>query len=376
MTRGLEPIFKLSTYDYNLDKTLIAQHPADHRDESRLEVLLRGSPREHQAQEHQAHVYQNGYPRIEHRSFSDIVQYFKAGDLLVLNNTHVIPARLIAKKVPTGGIVKVLLVRALKSESIHPLWEVLIQGSVSAGHLLKIGDELEIRLIERFPDGRWTAELLYSGLLYDRIERVGLPPLPPYIKREATESDRLRYQTVYSNPPGSEGEVVGSIAAPTAGLHFTQPLLEKIMAQGVRVAFLTLHIGLGTFRPVKSEDIRLHRMDPEYFEIPPEAQKMIDEVRSSGGRIIAVGTSVTRVLETAGSENGYLKSSGSSDLFIFPGYQFKMVQGLITNFHMPKSTLFMLVCAFSGLEKIMAAYDEAQRSRYRFLSFGDAMLIL
>jgi S-adenosylmethionine:tRNA ribosyltransferase-isomerase len=353
----MDPGFQLETYDYPLDKRLIAQIPLPKRDEARLMVLRRATGLR------------------EHRHFQDVVQYLRADDLLVLNDTRVIPARLAARKVPTGGRVEVLLLR--RSSAPPPKgfdrWEALIQGSTAAGQLLQVSSELEIKILERFPDGRWLVDLLHEGELFPLLDRLGIPPLPPYIRRAPQDADRKEYQTVYARPYSALQRSEGSVAAPTAGLHFTEALLEKVRAQGVRTAFITLHIGLGTFRPVRVTDIRRHSMDPEYYEISAEAARRIEETQRKRGRIIAVGTSATRALETAMIGGGW---SGTTGLFIYPGYRFKAISGLITNFHLPKSTLLMLVSAFAGVEVLKEAYAEAARMRYRFLSFGDAMLIL
>jgi S-adenosylmethionine:tRNA ribosyltransferase-isomerase len=286
----------------------------------------------------------------------------------------VVPARGRTKKAATGGRIEVLLLGAMGAPAHR--WEALIRGSVSPGQVLRAGNELEIHAVERRSGGRWVVDLHCAGPPLEILERLGSPPLPPYIRREWTEADRERYQTVYARPPGRRERISGSVAAPTAGLHFSPELIEKIQAQGARIAFVTLHIGPGTFRPVRCGDIRRHRMDPEPFEIPEATVQSLREARHAGGRIMAVGTSVARTLEAAAGDGDEVRTSGTTDLFIFPGYRFRVVQGLITNFHMPGSTLYMLVCAFAGVETMHAAYAEAQRLRYRFLSFGDAMVIL
>ena len=358
MTLRLDPVFRLGTFDYPLDKRVIAQFPLSQRDQARLVVLHRASGLR------------------EHRLFQDIIQYLRAGDLLVLNDTRVIPARLAVRKVPTGRYLEVLLLRPSLRGAPPSRWEALMKGSVKIGQRLVAGRELEMRVLERFSDGRWLIDLVYEGEFFSVLDRLGMPPLPPYIRRAALESDREQYQTVYAKSSSSLGESGGSVAAPTAGLHFTDTLLEKLRTEGVRRAFITLHIGLGTFRPVRSSDIRLHSMDPEYYEIPTETARLIEETRAGRGRIIAVGTSTTRALEAAMAGGMGLNGSGTTDLFIYPGYKFQAVSGLITNFHLPKSTLFMLVSAFAGLDALKEAYAEAIRMRYRFLSFGDAMLVL
>jgi S-adenosylmethionine:tRNA ribosyltransferase-isomerase len=363
----MDSAFRLSTYDYPLDKSRIAQFPLKQRDHARLAVLHR-SDRSTKREPRMA-------GRLEHRLFFDLPQYLRPGDVLVLNDTRVLPARLMARKRTTGGRVEILLVRISLLSANASLWEVMIKGSVTAGQFLDAGPDLEIRMKEQLQNGCWLIELTFEGALFDVLDRLGQPPLPPYIRRAAVASDREDYQTIYAKPSFTWKKSVGSVAAPTAGLHFTEVLLDKIRAQGVRIVFITLHIGPGTFRPVRSADVRQHTMEPEYYEISKETVRSIEEARSGQGRIIAVGTSTTRALEAAGEGTG-LHLSGVTDLFIFPGYRFKLVQGLITNFHMPQSTLLMLVSAFAGIDALKELYDEAIRMDYRFLSFGDAMMIL
>jgi S-adenosylmethionine:tRNA ribosyltransferase-isomerase len=366
MTRSLRPEFELSTYRYLLDKARIAQRPAERRDASRLEVVHRLPGKD-------------GSPlgvRLEHRPFVDIVQYLSPGDLLVLNDTRVMPARLTGEKILTGREVQLLLLRAHAPDPTLKRWEALARGTFSPGNRVAVGEELEIEFLERFGDGRWLVSLEHEGDLFELLDRVGHTPLPPYIGRPDEPSDRERYQTVYARSPESMRKSGASVAAPTAGLHFTPEVLDKVRAQGAGAVFLTLHIGPGTFRPVRSADIRRHRMDPEYFEIPAETARRVRLARESGGRIIAVGTSATRALESAAGPDGRLVSSGTTELFVHPGYRFRMVDGLLTNFHMPESTLFMLVSAMTGIANLKKAYAEAAEMGYRFLSFGDAMLIL
>jgi S-adenosylmethionine:tRNA ribosyltransferase-isomerase len=361
MNRTLQrPEFELSAYGYPLDKERIAQYPAEPRDASRLEVVHRLP----------------GGIRLEHRMFTDIVRYLGPGDLLVMNDTRVMPARLIGEKVPTGGRVRLLLLRAHDPDPRRGRWEVLVRGSFTPGSRVAVAGELAIEFLERFADGRWLVSLEHDGDLFDLLARVGHMPLPPYIGRDDEASDRERYQTVYARSAESMRDGGASVAAPTAGLHFTPEVLEKVRAQGAATAFLTLHIGPGTFRPVRSADIRRHRMDPEYFEIPAETARSVRLARMRGGRIIAVGTSATRALESAAAPDGGLAPSGTTSLFIRPGYRFRMVDALLTNFHMPESTLLMLVSAMTGLDNLKKAYAEAVERKYRFLSFGDAMLIL
>jgi len=341
--------YKLSSYDYPLDDSLIAQVPLAERDRARLMVLHRPTG------------------RIEHRVFSDLPDYLRPSDVLVVNNTRVIPARLQGRKIPSGGKIELLLLRPADGQKE---WEALVRGSAAVGQRLEFGEGDLITAVIRkdFGDGRKIVEWIGVEGIEAALERLGDPPLPPYIRRSPTPADREQYQTVYA-------ATNGSVAAPTAGLHFTEPLLDRIRARGVTVVSVTLHIGSGTFRPVRCEDIRDHRMDSEWYEIGASAVEAIEETRRRNGRVIAVGTTATRVLESA--ESGRLKArSGWTDLFITPGYSFKAVDALVTNFHFPKSTLLMLVSAFAGTQNIKRAYDEAVCARYRFLSFGDAMLIL
>lgn len=361
-----ESAYQLSTYDYPFDKESIAQFPKTHRDQSRLAVVQReNNP-----------VRGGKRPLMGHGLFQDLPRYLKRGDLLVLNDTRVFPARLITRKEKTGGRIEVLLLKKRRESSNPLIWEALIQGSVRPNQELHVEEEIVITIRERLQGGQWAVEVRSKGPLFEVLERVGLTPLPPYIRRDVVKSDRSRYQTVYAQSPQSLKEVEGSVAAPTAGLHFSNLLLEKIRSKGVGIAFVTVHIGMGTFLPVRSLDIRQHRMDPEYYEIPERTAALIAGTRSQGGRIIAVGTSATRALETAADRGEDLGSEGFTDLFIFPGYRFKVVEALITNFHFPKSTLFMLVSAFAGVHLMKDAYQEAHRLGYRFMSFGDAMMVL
>jgi len=341
--------YQLSSYDYSLDASLIAQVPSADRDHARLMVLDRKTG------------------RIEHRRFSDLVDYLRPTDLLVVNDTRVIPARLLGRKIPGGGKVEVLMLR----EADGPKqWEVLLRGSVAVGQSIQFGQG-ETAVVRRdLGSGRKILDWIGEEAVQTIIHRLGIPPLPPYIQRGPGPEDRERYQTVYAAVPGS-------VAAPTAGLHFTESLLDRIRTHGAKVISVTLHIGPGTFRPVRCEDVRGHRMDSEWYDIGPSAVEALEEVCRKRGRIIAVGTTATRVLESATREHGRFQvRSGWTDLFITPGYSFKSVDVLLTNFHLPKSTLLMLVSAFAGLTNINRAYAEASRSRYRFLSFGDAMLII
>lgn len=340
---------KLSDFDYYLPPELIAQEPAEKRDESRLMV-----------------VPKDGGP-FEHRRFKDLVEYMRAGDVLVVNETKVLPARLVGIKKGTNARVEILLLKNAGGSR----WEVLAKPGkkVTPGSLLSFGDgQLEV-LVEGVTDyGGRVVDLKYSGRLEDVLERVGLVPLPPYIKKPLP--DGKRYQTVYAR-------YAGSAAAPTAGLHFTPELMKEIREKGVEIVPVLLHVGLGTFRPVKVEDIKRHRMHAEYYEISEEAARVINDVKRRGGRVIAVGTTTTRCLESAAAAPGEIRpGSGWTDIFIYPGYKFLTIDGLVTNFHLPKSTLLMMVSALAGRERILCAYREAISLRYRFFSFGDAMLII
>ena len=335
---------KTQDFWYDLPEELIAQTPLQKRDASRLLVLDK----------------QTG--QIEHRHFYDIVDYLEPGDCLVMNDSRVLPARLLGHR-PTGGAVEVLLLRDLGDKK----WECLCKPGrkMQEGQQVIFGDgELTATVAQVMADGNRVVEFHYEGIFLEVLERLGKMPLPPYIKEEL--QDQERYQTVYSRE-------VGSAAAPTAGLHFTEELLEKIRGKGVREAFVTLHVGLGTFRPVKTEDITDHHMHSELCMMSRETADTLNETRKSGGRIICVGTTSCRTLESLVGEDG-LFAAGSrwTDIFIYPGYQFKAMDALITNFHLPESTLVMLVSAFAGREKVLRAYEEAVKERYRFFSFGDA----
>lgn len=338
----------LKEFYYYLPKELIAQEPLKDRAKSRLLVLDR----------------ETGH--IEHRIFEDIVDYLNPGDCLVLNDTRVIPARLIGSRQDTGGKIEFVL---LKKTGIN-IWEVLVKP----GKRAKIGSEfvfgdgrLKAKVLGYTDAGGRVVEFFYEGIFEQVLDELGQMPVPPYIKKKL--KDRERYQTVYAREPGSA-------AAPTAGLHFTKELLEKIRQKRVRIVFITLHVGLGTFRPVKVQKIEEHRMHEEYYEVSPETAEIINNTKENGHRIIAVGTTSTRTLETVGSGDGRVKpQSGWSGIFIYPGYKFKVIDGLITNFHLPESTLIMLVSAFAGKDKVFKAYEEAIKKRYRFYSFGDAMFI-
>jgi len=340
---------KVDDFDYYLPKELIAQRPIYPRDAARLMVLHKTTG------------------EIEHKVFRDIVAYLKAGDVLVLNKTRVLPARLRGRRVDTGGKVEILLLNKMTLKK----WKVLVKPGKRAklGKKLIFGKgELIGEVIGETDEGERILNFEYEGNFYEILERLGEMPLPPYIKEKL--SDRERYQTVY-------GEIAGSAAAPTAGLHFTEELLNEIQNKGVSLAYILLHVGLGTFRPIKTEKVEDHKMHSEYFEIDIKDAETINRARRKGGRVIAVGTTTVRTLETAaGKEGEIFPKEGWTDIFIYPGYKFRAVDCMVTNFHLPKSTLIMLVSAFAGKENIMKAYNLAVKEKYRFFSFGDAMFIL
>ena len=338
---------KTSDYWYHLPEELIAQTPLQQRDGSKLLVLGR----------------ENG--EISHRHFYDILDYLHPGDCLVMNDSRVLPARLLGHR-PTGGAVEVLLLRDLGDKK----WECLCKPGrkMQVGHQVIFGDgELTATVVEVKEDGNRIVEFHYQGIFLEVLERLGKMPLPPYIKAEL--ADQERYQTVYSRE-------VGSAAAPTAGLHWTEELLQKARDKGVITAFVTLHVGLGTFRPVQVENVLEHHMHAELCMISQETAQILNQVKANGGRIICVGTTSCRTLESLVNEDGSFEAKSKwTEIFIYPGYTFKAMQGLITNFHLPESTLVMLVSAFAGREHVLAAYEEAVKQRYRFFSFGDAMFI-
>ncbi len=337
-----------SDFYFDLPEELIAQTPIKDRSSSRLMVLDRKSG------------------KIEHKHFWDITDYLNKGDCLVINETKVIPARLIGAREDTGTRVEILLLRRLTDNK----WETLVYPGKKArpGKVIVFGDgELKAEVKDIVEDGNRIVEFSYKGIFEEILDKLGQMPLPPYIKEKLEDKDR--YQTVYAKN-------TGSAAAPTAGLHFTKELLEKIEQKGIDIARLTLHVGLGTFRPVKEENVLEHKMHSEYYMIDEENANKINNARKKGGRIIAVGTTSTRTLESVAQDNGYIPAkSGQTDIFIYPGYKFKAIDGLITNFHLPESTLIMLVSAFSTRENVLAAYKEAVEEKYRFFSFGDAMYI-
>ena len=342
----------LSDFDYTLPEELIAQVPAQKRDMSKMMVLNR--------------QLQN----IEHNHFCDITKYLTENDFLVLNNTKVIPARLYAKK-DTGALIEIFLVREVEKD----VWISLIKPSkrVKAGMVLVVSEDLSVEVLNK-DDDKWKVRLLYQGNIFEVLDKVGNIPLPPYIERKMTNEeykalDFDRYQTVYAQKEGA-------VAAPTAGLHFTKEILDKLEKQGTKHCFITLNVGLGTFKPVKCENILEHKMDSESFEISEESARLINEAKAQGKNIVAVGTTSVRTLETVMNKYGkIIPVEDSSELFIYPGYEFKIVDKLITNFHLPKSTLLMLISAFATKDYIFNAYNEAIKSSYRFYSYGDCMFI-
>ena len=340
----------LNEFDYDLPKELIAQDPLEDRSSSRLLVLDKESG------------------KTEHRIFREIPGLLKPGDCLVINNTKVIPARLIGHREGTGAVIEVLLLKRI--EGRENCWETLVKPGKKAkiGTRIIFGDGLmSCEIVDVVEEGNRIVKFSYDGIFEEILDRLGQMPLPPYITHEL--KDKNRYQTVYAR-------FDGSAAAPTAGLHFTRELLDEIRSRGIQIAEITLHVGLGTFRPVKAETVEEHHMHSDFYRVSVEAARMINEARAKGGRIIAVGTTSCRTLESAAKEDGTIEAgSGWTDIFIYPGYRFRIVDALITNFHLPKSTLVMLVSALAGRDHILAAYAEAIREKYRFFSFGDAMFI-
>lgn len=339
---------KTSDFYYDLPQELIAQDPLEDRSSSRLLHLS----------------MKDG--KVEHRHFTDILDYLREGDCLVLNDTRVIPARLYGHKEETGALIEILLLKRRDKD----IWECLVKPGKKArpGARIVFGDGiLTGEIIDIVEEGNRLIRFSYEGIFEEILDRLGEMPLPPYITHKL--EDKNRYQTVYATHDGSA-------AAPTAGLHFTEELLEKVQERGVKIARVTLHVGLGTFRPVKVDDVEQHHMHSEFYVVEEDQAELINNTKKQGGRVISVGTTSCRTLESAADENGILHAgSGWTEIFIYPGYCFKIIDGLITNFHLPESTLMMLVSALAGKENIMAAYEEAVRERYRFFSFGDAMMI-
>ena len=339
---------KTSDFFYNLPEELIAQTPIEPRDASRMMVLRRDSD------------------SIEHRHFYDIIDYLEEGDCLIVNDSRVIPARIYGTKDDTGAKVEFLLLRQIENNR----WETLVKP----GRKAKIGAEftfgeglLKAEVVDVIDDGNRIVELNCEDNIYSTLDKIGQMPLPPYITKKL--EDQERYQTVYSNE-------LGSAAAPTAGLHFTTELMDRIRAKGVNIGYVTLHVGLGTFRPVKVEDVTNHKMHSEHYELPQATVDLINETKRNGKRVIAVGTTTCRTLESVAANGGIRACEGFTDIFIYPGFTFKVLDGLITNFHLPESTLIMLVSAFYGYDKTMHAYEIAVEEKYRFFSFGDCMAIL
>jgi len=341
---------KTKEFFYNLDEKLIAQSPIESRDDSRLMILNKSTG------------------KIRHEKFFNIIEELKNGDLLILNNSKVLPARIYGLKEKTESKIEFLLLKANEKD----IWEVLAKPGKKAkiNNKFIFQEGLQAEVINITQEGNRIIKFFYKDNFYNILNKIGQMPLPPYIKEKLKE--KSRYQTVYA-------EKLGSAAAPTAGLHFTSELLKKIKERNINIGFVTLHVGLGTFRPVKTEDIKDHKMHSEYYFLPEETANLINNTRKNGGRIIAVGTTSCRVLESVACNNNQKEikpSQGFTDIFIFPGYKFKITQGLITNFHLPESTLIMLVSAFAGKENILKAYETAVQEKYRFFSFGDAMLII
>ena len=339
---------KTSDFNYELPKELIAQTPLEKRDASRLMTLDRKTG------------------AWEHHHFYELPDFLYPGDCLILNDSRVLPARLLGQRLSGGGACEVLLL----IDRGEKTWECLVRPGrhMRQGIRLSFGNgELTAEVTEVLPDGNRMVRFDYDGIFLEVLERLGKMPLPPYIKEELR--DRERYQTVYSKVPGSA-------AAPTAGLHFTPELLERIQEKGIGIGYVTLHVGLGTFRPVKEEEIAEHEMHSEFCILPPETARLINETKARGGRCICVGTTSCRTLESWAAEDGHMEpKAGWTNIYIYPGYRFKVMDGLVTNFHLPESTLIMLVSAFAGREHVLAAYEEAVREKYRFFSFGDAMFL-
>lgn len=345
----MDGVLPKSDFYYELPPELIAQDPLEERCASRLLVLDKHTG------------------AVSHHVFREIADFLQPGDCLVLNNTKVIPARLLGVREETGAHVEVLLLKRREAD----VWETLVKPGKKCrpGARLSFGDGiLRAEVLEVVEEGNRLVRFIFEGIFEEVLDRLGEMPLPPYITHKL--QDKNRYQTVYARQEGSA-------AAPTAGLHFTKELLEQIEAKGIKIAYVTLHVGLGTFRPVKEENVLNHHMHSEYYEVSEETAALINRTRAEGGRIICVGTTSCRTIESAADREGFVQAgSGNTDIFIYPGYQFRVLDGLITNFHLPESTLIMLVSALAGRENVLNAYAEAVRERYRFFSFGDAMLVL
>ena len=340
---------KKSDFYFDLPQELIAQDPLEDRSSSRLLVLDKETG------------------EMEHRVFHDIVEYLHEGDCLVLNNTKVIPARLMGTKKDTGATIEVLLLKRREND----IWETLVKPGKKAkpGTVITFGEGLLTgTVVDIVDEGNRLIQFSYEGIFEEVLDKLGEMPLPPYITHKL--QDKNRYQTVYA-------KYEGSAAAPTAGLHFTKELLAQVEEKGVKIAYVTLHVGLGTFRPVKEENVLEHHMHSEFYQVTPEAAKLINDTKAAGGRVICVGTTSCRTIESAADQNGVVQAGcGDTEIFIYPGYQFKVLDNLITNFHLPESTLIMLVSALAGREHVLAAYETAVEEKYRFFSFGDAMFIV
>lgn len=342
---------KVDTFDFDLPVELIAQVPLENRTSSRLMILDKETG------------------EIKHETFSQLTNYLKKGDCLVLNDTKVLPARLFGEKVDTGGKVEVLLLKQLEGEPDR--WETLIKPAkrIKVGHQISFGNGQLTAICTGIGEhGGRTLKFQYDGIFYEVLDKLGKMPLPPYIKEQLEDQDR--YQTVFARERGSA-------AAPTAGLHFTEELLQQLKESGIYIAFITLHVGLGTFRPVSVDNVHDHEMHAEYYNMSEETATLLNQVREQGGRIISVGTTSTRTLETIAQQHGgkFAPASGWTNIFIYPGYTFQAIDGMMTNFHLPKSTLIMLISAFAGRENVLHAYRIAVKERYRFFSFGDTMFI-
>ena len=338
---------KTDDFDFYLPEKLIAQTPLEKRDSSRLLVLDKETG------------------NITHESFSNIIDYLNEGDILVLNDTKVMPARILGTKEDTGAVIELLMLKEIEKDT----WEVLSKPAkrIKIGTVVKFSDKLKAECIGLGEEGIRLFKFIYTGIFYEILDELGEMPLPPYIHEKLKDKDR--YQTVYAKN-------IGSAAAPTAGLHFTEDLMKKIKEKGVKIQYITLHVGLGTFRPVSVEDVTKHKMHSEFYEMDEETAEVLNEAKKNNNRIISVGTTSTRTLETIMNLYGEFKEcSGWTDIFIYPGYEFKAITSLITNFHLPKSTLIMLVSALAGKENIMNAYKQAVENEYRFFSFGDSMFI-
>lgn len=341
-------LLQKSTYDYFLPEELIAQKPIEPRDNSRMLVFHKNDS------------------QIEHKHFYDLVDYLKKGDVLVINNTKVLPARLYGEKVDTGAKIEILLQKRINLTD----WEVVAKPfkRLKVGTIISFSNDLQCEILEKKEYGECKVKFIYDGAFEQILDKIGTMPLPHYIKEKL--KDKTRYQTVYAREEGSS-------AAPTAGLHFTKELMQKLQDKGVVIVNVLLHVGLGTFRPVKEDNILDHKMHSEYYELTEESAKIINSAKKENRRVIAVGTTSVRVLETCAEENGLVKAGfGNTEIFIYPSYKFKIVDGLITNFHLPQSTLIMLVSAFCGYENTMNVYKTAVNEKYRFFSFGDSNLII